>query len=78
MKAASHTIDRMVYLLFNVQGDIKSFDDLPLLEEAVEGSGRGDESVIEDVEAVTEAVIEVEVEPVAVSTTTTTTEAAYR
>ena len=78
MKAASQTIDRMVYLLFNVQGDIKSFDDLPLLEEAVEGSGRGDESVIEDVEAVTEAVIEEEVEPVAVSTTTTTTEAAYR
>ena len=78
MKAASQTIDRMVYLLFNVQGDIKSFDDLPLLEEAVEGSGRGDESVIEDVEAVTEAVIKVEVEPVAVSTTTTTTEAVYR
>ena len=34
--------------------------------------------MIEDVEAVTEAVIEVEVEPVEVSTTTTTTEAAYR
>ena len=44
----------------------------------MEGSGRGDESVLEDVEAVTEAVIEVEVEPVAVSPTTTTTEAVYR
>ena len=45
----------------------------------MEGSGRGDESVIEDVEAVTEAVIaEEEVEPVAASTTTTTTEAVYR